>query len=107
ELLSERAYEAPQGEAEQALAAIWSQVLGVERIGRHDNFFELGGHSLLAARLVARVHQVLPGDFTIRDVFLGPTLAAQATGLSGSAQQQSTRQALSEIDALIDRMEAV
>ncbi|MBO9646732.1 MAG: AMP-binding protein, partial [Pseudacidovorax sp.] len=53
ELLSERAYEAPQGEAEQALAAIWSQVLGVERIGRHDNFFELGGDSILSLKVVA------------------------------------------------------
>ncbi|EPN29963.1 non-ribosomal peptide synthetase SyfA, partial [Pseudomonas syringae pv. actinidiae ICMP 18807] len=39
------AYEAPLGEVEIAMAAIWAQVLGVERVGRHDNFFELGGHS--------------------------------------------------------------
>ncbi|MBO9642807.1 MAG: hypothetical protein J7603_06740, partial [Pseudacidovorax sp.] len=58
ELASERDYEAPQGEAEQALAAIWSQVLGVGRIGRHDNFFELGGHSLLALKVIARVQSL-------------------------------------------------
>ncbi|MBO9646509.1 MAG: amino acid adenylation domain-containing protein, partial [Pseudacidovorax sp.] len=45
----------PQGEAEQALAAIWSQVLGVGRIGRHDNFFELGGDSILSLQIVARL----------------------------------------------------
>ncbi|MCW1777586.1 phosphopantetheine-binding protein, partial [Pantoea ananatis] len=42
----QRAYVAPEGEAEQVLARIWSQVLDVPRIGRHDNFFELGGDSM-------------------------------------------------------------
>ncbi|TGX48678.1 amino acid adenylation domain-containing protein, partial [Sphingomonas gei] len=49
-----QAYEAPQGPVEQALAAIWSELLGVERISRHDNFFELGGHSLLVVHMFSR-----------------------------------------------------
>jgi len=49
------AYEAPRGEVEEALAAIWSELLGVEKISRNDNFFELGGHSLLAMRMISRV----------------------------------------------------
>ena len=50
-----RAYAAPQGAIEQALAAIWSGMLGIEHVGRNDSFFELGGHSLLAMRLIARM----------------------------------------------------
>ena len=53
---AQQAYEAPQGEVEQALAAIWAQVLDVERVGRHDSFFDLGGHSLLAIQLLSLIH---------------------------------------------------
>ncbi|HEX8404509.1 MAG TPA: amino acid adenylation domain-containing protein, partial [Duganella sp.] len=49
-----RETEAPQGDIEQALAEIWSQVLRVEKIGRLDNFFELGGDSILTLQIIAR-----------------------------------------------------
>ncbi|MDC0691037.1 phosphopantetheine-binding protein, partial [Mitsuaria sp. RG] len=55
--LVSRAFEAPQGEIETALAAIWAEVLKVEQIGRHDHFFELGGHSLLAVSLIERMRK--------------------------------------------------
>ncbi|MGE3817684.1 MAG: amino acid adenylation domain-containing protein, partial [Nitrospiraceae bacterium] len=50
-------YEAPRTELEAALAAIWREVLGVERVGIHDNFFELGGDSILSIQVVSRVRQ--------------------------------------------------
>ncbi len=72
-----RGYEAPQGEAEEALARIWAEVLGVERVGRHDNFFELGGHSLLALGLMERMRA--QGMATqVRTLFQQPELAAFA-----------------------------
>ncbi|EEF24314.1 antibiotic synthetase, putative, partial [Ricinus communis] len=46
--------DAPQGAVEQALAAVWCEVMGLEDIGRHDNFFELGGDSILSLQIVAR-----------------------------------------------------
>ena len=50
-------YEAPVGQVEETLAALWQELLGVERVGRHDNFFELGGHSLLAVSLMERMRR--------------------------------------------------
>ncbi|MFZ6658965.1 amino acid adenylation domain-containing protein, partial [Undibacterium sp. TJN19] len=70
-----RAYEAPQGEIEEALALIWQQLLRLERVGRHDNFFELGGHSLLAVHLVSQIRMVLGRDLPLREVFLAPSIA--------------------------------
>ena len=75
--LQSRVYEAPEGETETLLAAIWAELLGVERVGRHDNFFELGGHSLLAVTLTSRLRdQGLEAD--VRALFDQPTLAGYA-----------------------------
>jgi thioesterase domain-containing protein len=70
-------YEAPIGEVEQTLAQIWSELLGVERVGRHDSFFDLGGHSLLLTRLVedARRRGLV---IDLRQVFEASTLAGLA-----------------------------
>jgi acyl carrier protein len=101
------AYEAPRDETEEKLAAIWAEVLAVERVGRNDNFFELGGHSLLSARLVARLHAAMQSELTIRDVFQYPTLAAMAARIAEALRDSPVVQALSEIDSLIDSMETV
>jgi acyl carrier protein len=71
-------YVAPRTEAEELLAEIWAEVLGVERVGVHDNFFELGGHSLLIMRLLARIRDTLDLRISIRTVFSMPTLEAMA-----------------------------
>ena len=75
-----RAYEAPIGPIETALAEIWSELLGVEGISRHDSFFELGGHSLLAVRLLERLRRI-GLSLAIRDLFQSPTLSVLAQNL--------------------------
>ncbi|UQV46665.1 amino acid adenylation domain-containing protein [Janthinobacterium lividum] len=79
------AYETPQGEVEEKLAAIWAELLQVERVGRQDDFFALGGHSLLAVRLVSRVRQVLGQELALGALFANPVLAQLAQGLDGTA----------------------
>ncbi|UGQ48158.1 non-ribosomal peptide synthetase [Massilia endophytica] len=81
------AYVAPQGGMECLVASVWSEVLGLERIGRDDNFFALGGHSLLAVRAVSRLRDRLGADIRLGDLFAQPVLAAFAATLpqAGSA----------------------
>ncbi|MBI0329292.1 non-ribosomal peptide synthase/polyketide synthase [Burkholderia plantarii] len=73
-----RAYEAPQGETEQALAALWAEVLKLETIGRHDSFFALGGHSLLAMTLLDRIEKAFAVRLSISTLFAYPELSRQA-----------------------------
>jgi amino acid adenylation domain-containing protein len=81
-----RGYEAPVGETEQALAEIWAEVLGLERVGRNDGFFELGGHSLLAVTLIGRMRR-RGLRANVRALFATPTLAQFAAAL-GSAPEE-------------------
>jgi thioesterase domain-containing protein len=76
-------YVAPQGETEVALATMWSDLLKVERVGRHDNFFILGGHSLLAVRLIQIVRSRFGADLKLHMLFSAPTLSGLALQLDG------------------------
>jgi amino acid adenylation domain-containing protein len=73
-----RAYEAPQGQIETLIAHLWSELLGIERIGRHDDFFALGGHSLLAVQLISRIRATLGLDVPLAELFAQPTLTGCA-----------------------------
>uniref|UniRef100_UPI0025904C37 phosphopantetheine-binding protein n=1 Tax=Pseudomonas sp. TaxID=306 RepID=UPI0025904C37 len=89
-------YVAPQSELEQQIAAIWADVLKVEKVGLTDNFFELGGHSLLATQVTSRVHIELNLDISLSCLFTAehlqhyvsliadqaPTLAADVSELN-------------------------
>jgi amino acid adenylation domain-containing protein len=71
-------YVEPSTPDECVVAAVWADVLGVDRVGARDNFFELGGHSLLATRVIFRLRQVLGVELPLADMFTTPTVAGVA-----------------------------
>jgi amino acid adenylation domain-containing protein len=73
-----QAYEVPEGEVEQALSQLWTELLGVERVGRHDHFFALGGHSLLLVQLSLRMREMFAIELTIDLLMRSPVLKAMA-----------------------------
>ena len=81
-------FEAPQGEAEQALAAVWADLFGLERAGRHDDFFALGGDSILALKLVARARK-RGVKLTPKQLFTGKTPAGVARLVEGRSPAPS------------------
>jgi amino acid adenylation domain-containing protein/FkbM family methyltransferase len=72
------AFVAPRTELEADLAVLWSELLGVERVGIDDNFFNLGGHSLLATKLISRVRAKWQVELPMRTIFKFPTVARLA-----------------------------
>nr|AKA59424.1 non-ribosomal peptide synthetase [uncultured bacterium AB_1383] len=83
----------PRSEAEALVAAVWSRVLGRERIGVRDDFFKLGGHSLLAMRAATELRRELGVEVHVRALFENPTVeefAARVLGELPAAIQGST-----------------
>ncbi len=78
ELAHAAEYAVPSGPEEEMLAALWSELLGVERVGAGDNFFALGGHSLLGTRVVSRLREAFGVEVPLRGLFEAPTVAALA-----------------------------
>jgi predicted amino acid dehydrogenase/acyl carrier protein len=83
-------YVAPRTETEKQLAAIWADVLHVERVGRYDNFFDLGGHSLQAVQLISKMTAALHKSLSIKTLFLHPTVAELARALEASTPAVET-----------------
>ncbi|MBC3386900.1 non-ribosomal peptide synthase/polyketide synthase [Pseudomonas sp. SWRI179] len=85
-----RAYVAPEGALEQDIAAIWQDVLKLERVGRDDNFFELGGHSLLATQATARLQMQQGAAVPLDLLFSTPSLADYAAQLAAHLSPHSS-----------------
>ncbi|MFJ8232962.1 amino acid adenylation domain-containing protein [Streptomyces sp. NPDC094448] len=92
-------YTAPRTPAEEAVTAVWAELLGLERVGVHDDFFDLGGHSLLAMRMVAALRRALGGEaqITLMDVFQERTPAALAALADRSDEERGPRRLLHEL----------
>jgi amino acid adenylation domain-containing protein len=76
--LNRRPYVAAETPTQIRLAAIWSDVLGVEKIGIHDNFFELGGHSLTATQALSQAQEAFSVEVPLRQIFENPNIEAIA-----------------------------
>ena len=87
----QRIYTAPRSPQEESVAAIWAEVLSMERVGIDENFFTLGGHSLLATQIIHRINQTFEIDLPMRVMFDDPTIAALSLSIE---------------EALIERLEA-
>ncbi|MCK0438394.1 amino acid adenylation domain-containing protein [Gordonia alkaliphila] len=94
-------YVAPEGEAEEALAAVFADVLGVERVGVTESFFNIGGNSLSAMRVVARAGDALGVDLSIRDLFDHQTVRELAAAAADRAP------ALPPVTAVVPRPETI
>jgi amino acid adenylation domain-containing protein len=79
-------YRAPQDARQEALCAVFGEVLEVPRVGIDDSFFDLGGQSLLAMRLVSRIQAVLEVDLSIGDLFNAPTVADLSRHLDNASK---------------------
>jgi amino acid adenylation domain-containing protein len=94
-------YVAPETEVEEALAAVWSEVLGREQVGVQDDFFELGGHSLLATQVVARVRERLHVDLQLITLFQLPTIEQLAVAVEEAILDRIERLEEEEVKALL------
>ncbi|HSE25275.1 MAG TPA: condensation domain-containing protein, partial [Pyrinomonadaceae bacterium] len=88
----QNAFTTPQTQTEQIVASVFSDVLGLDRVGASDNFFELGGHSLLATQVVSRLRKAFDLELAVRWIFEAPTvgeLAARIEQTTGDADQSN------------------
>ena len=95
--LSARAV-SPRNEAERAIADIWQEVLGLEKVGVYDNFFDLGGHSLLLAKVYTKLRQVFDRPLTVIDLFKYSTISSLGEFLTREQTEQP------RFDKLFDRV---
>ncbi|HYN21687.1 MAG TPA: amino acid adenylation domain-containing protein, partial [Thermoanaerobaculia bacterium] len=80
-------YAPPRGVIEETLCSLWSEVLGVDRIGRDAIFFDLGGHSLLATQVISRVRSAFRVELPLQVLFERPTVAGLAEAVEEALRE--------------------
>jgi amino acid adenylation domain-containing protein len=93
---------APRNDIEKGVAAIWSEVLGIEKIGVYDSFFELGGHSLIATQLISRIRVMFDVELPLRKLFESPTVEDLALAVAAARGPVSV-----EVDDLLAELEGL
>ncbi|WP_291584148.1 amino acid adenylation domain-containing protein [Clostridium sp. UBA6640] len=81
-------YEAPRNEIEEILAKLWSQILGMDKVGINDNFFQLGGHSLKAMVLISKIHKKLNREVSLKELFKYPTIKGLSNFIKNAEENQ-------------------
>ena len=94
------AYEPPQGEAEEAVAAVFAEVLRLPRVGRHDNFFASGGDSIRAVQVLVRLEAELGFQPPPTTVFRRPTPASLARELARLREERELESLAFALDEL-------
>jgi acyl carrier protein len=100
---SDDQFVAPITELEQELAALWVEILKVERVGIHDNFFDLGGHSLLATRLIFQLREHFHVELPLRALFEAPTIATLAPVIVQSQIEQINSEEMAQVLATLEQ----
>ncbi|MFP5263124.1 MAG: non-ribosomal peptide synthetase, partial [Blastocatellia bacterium] len=89
-------YVAPAGDAERTIAAIWQEVLGIEKVGRKNNFFEIGGTSLLLVSLQMKLRDQFQRALSLADMFANPTVELLAEFLTARSDDDPSRDQVDE-----------
>ena len=90
---AEREFTEPRSSAEKTLAAIWAQVLGLQRVSIHDNFFKLGGDSIISIQIIARANEA-GLKLTLQQIFKHPTIAELAAAAGSEVAAHAEQEIL-------------
>jgi acyl carrier protein len=93
------AYVAPHGPIEEAIAEIWQEVLGVERVGAEDDFLALGGHSLLSIQIATRIEEAFGIRIPLKTLFSKQTMASLAVEIEDRLLASVNEADLAKVDA--------
>ncbi|HVH13615.1 MAG TPA: condensation domain-containing protein, partial [Longimicrobium sp.] len=98
------AYVAPRTDVEELLAALWAEVLGLDRVSAAESFFALGGHSIQAMQLAARVRDALRTPLSLRALFESPTPSALAAALVAEETSPARTERTARLALVVRRM---
>jgi len=93
------AWTPPRNDAEEKIAAVWRESLGVSKVGRDSNFFDLGGHSLLVIRVARKLEKLFERKVPVTEVFRHPTVRLLAKFLTGHDQEVKLTRSQGQIEA--------
>ncbi len=95
-------YVAPRSEVEEAVAGIFAEIVGVEKVGVFDNFFDLGGHSLLATQATWSLRETFGVELALRTLFEAPTVAELAGVIEDRIIEQIEAMSEDEVDSQLE-----